>query len=76
MGSNVMMHLQSSSPRPPRPFTDWLADVDRLMLRQLGRDAQSVAHPWTAEFNVGASPQEAIDGYRDTMRGSRSTLWL
>ncbi len=71
-----MMHLQSSSPRAPRPFTDWLADADRLMLRQLGIEAHMVAHPWTAEFNVGASPQEAIDGYRDTLRGERSTCWM
>ena len=54
-----MMHL---APRQPaRPFTDWLADVDRLLIKRVGLDSGSIEDwPWHSEFDCGVSPQEAV----------------
>lgn len=57
-----MMHLQAAPTR--RPFTDWLADVDRLMVKRLGLDTGSIEDwPWHAEYECGSSPRNAVDAW-------------
>jgi hypothetical protein len=57
-----MMHLQGAPMR--RPFTDWMADVDRLLVKHVGLDSGSMEdYPWHAEFDCGISPREAVDTF-------------
>lgn len=69
-----MMHLQPAPIR--RPFTDWLADVDRLLMKRVGLDSGSVEDwPWHADYDCGTSPQEAVDEWI-AENGQPSTIWL
>jgi hypothetical protein len=57
-----MMHLQGAPMR--RPFSDWLADVDRQLVRRVGLDSGSLEDwPWHAEYDCGISPREAVDNW-------------
>jgi hypothetical protein len=57
-----MFHLQGTPTR--RPFTDWLADVDRLLIKRVGLDNGSLEDwPWHAEYDCGISPREAVDNW-------------
>jgi hypothetical protein len=51
-----------------RPFSDWLADVDRQLVRRVGLDSGSMEDwPWMAEYQCGISPREAVDNYVDEL---------
>lgn len=53
-----MLHL---APRSVRPFADWLADVDRLLVKRVGLDSGSMEDwPWHADYDCGLSPHDAV----------------
>lgn len=55
-----MFHLQGAAPR--RPFADWLAEVDRLLIRRVGLDHGSLEDwPWEGDYLIGSSPRDAVD---------------
>jgi hypothetical protein len=69
-----MLHLQGAPMR--RPFADWLADVDRQLVKRVGLDHGSMEDwPWHAEYSVGTSPDEAVAEWI-AENAPRSTMWL
>jgi hypothetical protein len=43
------------------PFSDWLAQVDRVMERQYGFTSTDVEDwPWWSDYNIGTQPREAV----------------
>lgn len=71
-----MLHLQGAPMR--RPFADWLADVDRQLVKRVGHDHGALEDwPWNSEYMCGVSPHEAVDDWiAENRRGERSTIWL
>lgn len=62
-----MYHLVEAPRRPP--FSDWLASVDRILVRQLGLDSGSLEDwPWHSEFDCGVSPREAAEAFISEIR--------
>lgn len=58
-----LYHLQgriSGELRRP-PFSDWLAQVDRILNKRYGVDHCDVEDwPWISDYNLGTMPGEAV----------------
>lgn len=69
-----MLHLAGAPMR--RPFADWMADVDRQLVKRVGLDSGSLEDwPWHADYDVGTSPVEAVDEWI-AENAPRSSVWL
>lgn len=57
------------------PFSDWMARVDRLLVKKVGLDSGSVEDwPWNADYDCGLSPQEAVEDWID--ENGYDSIWL
>lgn len=69
-----MLHLSGAPMR--RPFSDWLADIDRELVKRVGLDHGSLEDwPWHAEYDCGTSPAEAVAEWI-AENAPRSSIWL
>lgn len=63
----MLLHLQGAPMR--RPFSDWMADVDRQLVKRVGLDHGSLEDwPWRAEYDCGIAPREAVDNWIEEVR--------
>lgn len=59
----MVQYLMSNS-RPP--FSDWLSQVDRVMVKRVGLDSGSVEDwPWHSDYECGTSPLEAVEAWEE-----------
>lgn len=50
------------------PFSDWLAQVDRYLVKHIGLDSGSLEdYPWHAEYDCGCAPGEAAQAFIDDL---------
>ena len=50
------------------PFSDWLAQVDRIMIKRIGLDSGSMEdYPWIGEYRCGMSPGEAVTEFIESL---------
>jgi hypothetical protein len=60
---HLMGRISGEAPRRP-PFSDWLAQVDRILVRRLGLDSGSLEdYPWMGDYRCGIAPGEAVAEY-------------
>lgn len=63
----MLLHLHGAPMR--RPFSDWLADVDRQLVKRIGLDSGSMEDwPWMSEYQCGISPREAVDNFVEELQ--------
>lgn len=66
-----MMHLQGP---PRRPFSDWLADCERIVERETGRTVSLRHCGLDAFYDCGISPREAVADWID--ENGHGSIWL